>query len=227
MVRQLHDGMNARVHDNSEYSKPFPVTNGVKQGCVLAPTLFSMVLSPMLSHAFQDRDSGVGFHFRTDGSLFNLRRLEQRYRRIQPATSFTQMTALSLLVLSRICKEAWTCLRKPLMTLASRSQQRKLKFCISPPPNAPYIEPNITVYGQRLAVAETFIYLGSTLSCAVNIEEHVAYEIPKASAAFGRLKGLCLGAVRTQVKVYRAVVLPTFLYACETWTVYSRDGQTA
>ena len=78
MVRQLHDGMNARVHDNGEYSKPFPVTNGVKQGCVLAPTLFSMVFSGMLSHAFQDGDSGVGFHFRTDGSLFNLRRLQAK-----------------------------------------------------------------------------------------------------------------------------------------------------
>ena len=43
MVRQFHDGMQARVQNDGEYSEPFPVTNGVKQGCVMAPTLFSMM----------------------------------------------------------------------------------------------------------------------------------------------------------------------------------------
>ena len=39
MVRQFHDSMLARVQNDGEFSDPFPVTNGVKQGCVLAPTL--------------------------------------------------------------------------------------------------------------------------------------------------------------------------------------------
>ena len=41
MVRQFCDSMLARVQNNGEFSDPFPVTNGVKQGCVLASTLFS------------------------------------------------------------------------------------------------------------------------------------------------------------------------------------------
>ena len=45
MVRQFHDGIQARVQNDGEYSEPFPVTNGVKQGCVMAPTLFSMMFS--------------------------------------------------------------------------------------------------------------------------------------------------------------------------------------
>ena len=51
MVRQFHDDMQARVQNDGEYSKPFPVTNGVKQGCVMAPTLFSMMFSVMLTDA--------------------------------------------------------------------------------------------------------------------------------------------------------------------------------
>ena len=39
VVRQFHDGMQAQVLDDRESSTPFPITNGVKQGCVLAPTL--------------------------------------------------------------------------------------------------------------------------------------------------------------------------------------------
>ena len=40
MVRQFHDGMLARVQNDGELSDPFPVTNGVKQGCLLASTVF-------------------------------------------------------------------------------------------------------------------------------------------------------------------------------------------
>ena len=45
--------------------------NGVKQGCVLASTLFSM-FSAMLTDAFQDGDNGIPIRYRFDGKLFNL-----------------------------------------------------------------------------------------------------------------------------------------------------------
>ena len=54
------------------------VTNSVKQGCVLAPTLFSMIFSVMLTAAFQDGDHGVPIRYRFDGKLFNLRRLQAK-----------------------------------------------------------------------------------------------------------------------------------------------------
>nr|VZI00464.1 unnamed protein product [Spirometra erinaceieuropaei] len=58
MVRQLHDGMMARVTDNGAASEAFAVTNGVKQGCVLAPTLFSHMFSAMLMDAYRDERPG-------------------------------------------------------------------------------------------------------------------------------------------------------------------------
>ena len=54
----------------------FPVTNGVKQGCVLAPTLSSIVFAAMLQDASQDNDDGIQLKYRTDGGVFNLRRLK-------------------------------------------------------------------------------------------------------------------------------------------------------
>ena len=58
MVRQFHDGMQARVQNDGEYSEPFLATKGVKQDCVMAPTLFSMIFTAMLTDAFQDVDAG-------------------------------------------------------------------------------------------------------------------------------------------------------------------------
>ena len=53
MVRQFHDDMLARVQNDGEFSDPFPVTNGVKQGGVLASTLFSMMFSVVLTYAYR------------------------------------------------------------------------------------------------------------------------------------------------------------------------------
>ena len=98
-----------------------------------------------------------------------------------------------------------------------------------PAPVSPYTEPNIAVNGQRLAVVDKFVYLGSTLLRSVNIDEEVVCKIARASTAFSRLKdqvwdrqGLRL---ETKLKVYRAVILPSLLYAWETWTVYSRHAK--
>ena len=54
IVRQCHNDMQARVQNDG----PFVVTNGTKQGCVMSPTLFSMMFSAMLMDDFQDSDSG-------------------------------------------------------------------------------------------------------------------------------------------------------------------------
>ena len=58
----------------------------------------------------------------------------------------------------------------------------------------------------------------------MHTDDEVNARIAKASVAFGRLcdsvwdrSGIRLD---TKLKVYKAVVLPTLLYACETWTVY-------
>ena len=57
---------------------PFPVKDGVKQGCVLASTLFSMMFSAMLRDAFLDGDNVIPIRYRFDGKLFNLRRLQAK-----------------------------------------------------------------------------------------------------------------------------------------------------
>ncbi|XP_047497804.1 uncharacterized protein LOC125044886 [Penaeus chinensis] len=99
---------------------------------------------------------------------------------------------------------------------------KKTEVMYQPGPGQPYQEPHIMVKGQELQAVDSFTYLGSTLSRAVNIGAEVINRIAKASSAFGRLRenvwertGLSL---TTKLKVYRAVVLTTLLYACETWT---------
>ena len=111
----------------------------------------------------------------------------------------------------------------------SQLAQKNTEVVHQPAPGKPYSEPTITVNGQKRQVVDKFIYLGSTLSRAVHIDDEVTSITAKASLAFGRLRtnvwernGIRLD---TKLKVYKAVVLPTLLYACETWTVYQRHAK--
>ncbi|VDM04492.1 unnamed protein product [Schistocephalus solidus] len=76
MVRQLHDGMMAQVTDIGTVSEAFAVTHGVKQSCVLPPTLFSLMFSAMLVDAYRDEQPGIRIAYRTDGHLLNGRRMQ-------------------------------------------------------------------------------------------------------------------------------------------------------
>ena len=59
VIKALHTGMQANVTISSSVSSDFAVSNGVKQGCLLAPTLFSLYLAAMLEVAFKDIQEGV------------------------------------------------------------------------------------------------------------------------------------------------------------------------
>nr|VZI32661.1 unnamed protein product [Spirometra erinaceieuropaei] len=75
MGHQPHGGMMARVTDNGAVSETFVLTNGVKQGCALAPTLFSHMFSAMLMDAYHDERPGIRIAYRTEGHLLNQRRM--------------------------------------------------------------------------------------------------------------------------------------------------------
>ena len=73
IVQWFHDGMRAHVQDNGDISEAFAVTNGVKQGCVLAPVLFFLIFLAMLQDAFHHSEDRICI---TDGKLNNQHHLK-------------------------------------------------------------------------------------------------------------------------------------------------------
>ena len=66
--------MSASVLIDSEATENFEVKTGVKLGCVIAPTLFSIFISAVAHFVPEKLARGVDIQFRMDGKLFNLRR---------------------------------------------------------------------------------------------------------------------------------------------------------
>ena len=216
--------MNARLVRGSEDDE-FPVTNGVKQGCVLAPTLFSFLFIMMLLSAFKDSDPGIQITYRTDGGIFNTQRLKTK-------TKVTKSLVRDLLYANvrAIVAHSKDDLQRLTNSLSEATKRFRLTISIKKtevmfqPANTPEIKSD----GKVLNNVDSFTYLGSNLSFSNNLDGEVSTRNAKASAFYGRLhkrvwneRGLKL---ETKCAVYRAVILTALFYG---WTPYRRTCQAS
>ena len=68
ILQLFHDGMTDQVLAAGNAAKPFEISNGVRQGCVLAPDLFNIFFACLVARADLDLEN-------LDGPLFDLLRL--------------------------------------------------------------------------------------------------------------------------------------------------------
>ena len=103
---------------------------------------------------------------------------------------------------------------------------KKTEVLYQAAPGTTQPEPSIKIDGAALKNVEDFTYLGSCLSSSGGLDDEISCRLSKASSAF-----VCLwtrvwreGGITqaSKLAVYRAVVLPTLLYDCETWKCYRR-----
>ena len=78
LTKAFHDEMQATVQYDGSKSDSFNIRSGVKQGCVLAPTLFGICLAVLLETALGNTPGDVLLHWRSDGSLYRLSRLKAK-----------------------------------------------------------------------------------------------------------------------------------------------------
>ena len=81
----------------------------------------------------------------------------------------------------------------------------------------------IKTKGQRLEEVENFKYLGAIISNEGSKPE-ILSRISQTTAALSRLKIIWGGgdkniSLASKVKIMRTLILSTFLYACESWTL--------
>ena len=111
-----------------------------------------------------------------------------------------------------------------MQALWSHNQHQKTQVMYMPARGLPNIVPVVTVGNETLQAVGQFTYLGSTVSSDCSLDAEITSRVSKASAAFGalysRLGNIAGVGKETKLKVYHAVVIPSLLCACETWTHY-------
>lgn len=229
LIQALHDGMVGQVLYQNDISAEFPITNGLKQGCVLAPTLFALYLAAMLYETSPTNIPGVEIKYRYDGGLFNRARL--RSERLTFTNLVTELQYAddnaSLALSAEELQQSVHCFERAYARFGMTINIRKSKVLAQPVPGTSTPDFDITISDTPLEQVDHFSYLGSILSTQCTVEKDVDNRIHAAHVAFGRLshrvfqnKDLRMG---TKLMVYQAVVISTLLYGCETWTLYRRD----
>jgi hypothetical protein len=219
--------MKATVREGSNKSPPFDVTTGTKQGCVIAPTLFSIYFSMMLHVAFKDAMDGVEIKSRLDRGLGSI-----TTKHFNAETKVTYSTIRDLLFaddcalaadsqenLQRLCDSFSSAARRFGLTISIK----KTEVLYQPARGNAYVTPVIIIEGKKLNAVELFKYLGSLISNDASLDAEITARIAKATAAFGRLtKRLWSNRnirLNTKISVYKAAVVTSLLFGCETWTL--------
>ena len=226
IIVSFHCGMKGTVMFDGASSEEFEIKSGVKQGCVLAPTLFGIYFSLLLRHAFRDQVGGVFIHSRSDGGLYNSQRLRAK-------TKIRQILIRELLFaddaavaahseeeLQELLDAFSTACNNFGLTISKKKTQVLVQGGTS-------IKPVITIDDDQLEVVDSFTYLGSTVNNKLSLDQEINIRIGKASTTMNMLTKRVWNntklTTRTKILVYKACILSTLLYGSETWTAYAHQ----
>ena len=185
---------------NGSIGEWFRTTVGVRQGCLLSPTLFNFFLERIMSDALEEHDGKVSIGGR---NITNLRFAND----IDALAEEEQELEALVESLDKTCtryKMEISAEKTKLMTNSANGIQREIK-----------------VKGQKLGAATSFKYLGAVVSDDGSKPE-VLSRIAQATAALTKLKPIWRDnniSLGLKVKLMRSLVISIFLYACESWTL--------
>ncbi|KAL8570335.1 hypothetical protein ACOMHN_035753 [Nucella lapillus] len=203
LIRLFHDSMTSMVLSGGEAFEPFEITNGVKQGCVLAPVLFNLFFTCVLSHAVRDIKDGVYIRLSSPTTVLSWK---------------TRPESALQLIVNKFAEAFY------LFGLTISLGKTEVLF--QPSPLTTGRHPSISIEETELKTVEECKYLGSVISSDGSLDKEINARICKASQALGRLRArmLCQHNIQqsTKLKVYKTIVLTSLLYGCETWTLYRR-----
>ena len=225
LIESFHSNMKGTEQFNGNLSKPFDMHSGVKQGCVLTPTLFGIFFTLLLRHAFGTAQEGIYLQTRSDGSLFNLAHLKVRAK-VHEALIRDMLFADDAAVVAHTQRELQLLMDhfsqacKDFGLTISLKKTNVLGQDIPAPPV-------ITIDDYELKVIHQFMCLGSTITDNLSLDPEIDKRIGKAATTLACLTSRVWTSPKLTMKmkmaVYYACVLSTLLYGSETWTTYAHQ----
>ena len=152
---------------------------------MLAPTLFGIFFSLLLTYAFRSSDDGIYLHTRSDGKLLNLARLRAKTKvrtvliREMLFADDAALVAKTEEALQRLADNLASACKEFGLTISVKKTEVTAQDARSPP--------TITIDGVQLKTVDHFTYLGSTISSNVSLDVELDRRIGKANAVMAKL----------------------------------------
>ena len=197
-IENLYDKAQSAVLFNGSTGEWFRTTVGVRQGCLLSPTLFNTFLERIVCEALDDHEGRVSI----GGRLITNSRFADDIVVNAEEEKETGVLIDRLDMTTTMYKMEIGPDKTKVMTNNPNGCQREIK-------------------DQRLEEVENFKYLGAVISNEGSKPE-ILSRIAQTTAALSRQKIIWRDkniSLASKVKLMRTLILSTFLYACESWTL--------
>nr|KAG5707117.1 hypothetical protein BaRGS_011828 [Batillaria attramentaria] len=199
IIRQLYEDATCQVIHDGKLTEPFTVRTGVRQGCILSPTIFLMVVDWVMRQATDGKRTGIQWTFS--------KQLED--------LDFADDIAL----LSHKQQDA----QEKLNRVAEEAEKTGLKINISKTEvmrvNHKQHDP-IQLHQEDIKEVDKFIYLGSVVSKDGGTDEDIKSRTNKARHAFRTLRPIWRStalSLRNKIRIFNSNVKSVLLYGSETW----------
>ena len=226
IIEALHTGTLGAVRAYGRCSQNFSITNGVRQGDVMAPTLFNLFFDAVIIDAMSKHtEHGPTVLFHPDAGLVGSRKQFRNSTCIQDLEYADDMCVVSDLmeVLQEMIQDMDRCCSD--MSLAISSKKTKILAVCSEHNEIPH-QVDLPSAGGVIEVVDHFDYLGSRVTSTCDLDAEINCRVSKASASFRSLspvlwyqRGIKVG---TKLRMFKAAILPVLLYGSETWAPMSK-----
>ena len=225
ILGSLHEGTKGVVRAYGKVSDEFPIMNGVRQGDILAPTLFNLFFDAVIDMAVSKHPGhGAKMWFNTDAVLVGSRKKMKECVMIQDLEYADDMCLISdnmdeLEMMLQDMNESCSEMGLTISTKKSKIMAVLFSLRADNPQQLP--QPvQIQLLSDPVSVVSDFQYLGSIITSDCNmdtLESPRPHDVLDPSVEYQRrIK------TTTKLRMFKAVVLPTLLYGSESWTRMSK-----
>ena len=200
VIKSLYEKATSAVLLNGNIGEWFRTTVGVRQGCLLSPTLFNIFLEIIMDQAIEDFEGTVSIGGRNISNL--------RFADDIDVIAGSEEELRNLLERMHNSASAFG------MEISGEKPELMTN-------NINGISNNITIGSETLEEVNSFKYLGSIISDEGSKKE-ILSRIAQTTAAMVKLKPIWNDRqIRfcTKIRLMRSLAMSIFLYACETWTL--------
>jgi Reverse transcriptase (RNA-dependent DNA polymerase)/Endonuclease/Exonuclease/phosphatase family len=202
IIKGMYKESRCAVKMEGKLGEWFQIITGVRQGCILSPLLFLIVIDWVMRRGIDEKSRGI------------------EWRGIERLADLDFADDIALL------EDSWKGMRELTGSVEREAGLVGLRINTSKTKVMKVgkweTSENIEVEGDVLEEVEDFCYLGSVIANNGSCDKEIRVRLGKANATFGRLntvwrdKGL---SISTKTRLYRALVLTTLLYGAETWAM--------
>ena len=199
IIKQLYDDAMCQVIHDGKLTEPFSVQTGVRQGCLLSPTIFLIVIDWIMRQSTADQKTGIQWTF--------MKQLED----LDFADDICLLSHKWQQAQEKLCRVAEEAKKTGLQINIGKTEVMRINNRQEDP---------VKLDQKDIKEVDKFVYLGSVVSKDGGADEDIKCRINKARYTFNTLRPIWRStslSLFNKIRIFNTNVKSVLLYGSETW----------